>query len=157
MVLLIFAVPVVLACYFLFPRPTLIALVAVILIAAAVAIYVYVQQSDRNGSASLVVGTSTGTDGCLDPAKPIFVQFTNGSDRQANVIRFRLIAKRPGFSIEAYSDYLTSYKIVEPKGVYGTCWALNHYRGLDTLPGSPSPKDFTWSVEISSVDFAGDG
>ncbi|KRB55173.1 hypothetical protein ASE04_05520 [Rhizobium sp. Root708] len=156
MILLLLAVPIVLVCYFLFPRPTLFALIVVIFVAAVVATYVYLQQSDRNDSASLVVGTSKGTDGCLDPAKPVFVQFTNGSERQANVIRFRLLAKRPGFSIEAYSDYLTSYKIIEPRGTYGTCWALNHYRGLETLPGGPSPKDLEWSVEISSVDFASD-
>ncbi len=157
MIFMIVAVPIVLVCYFLLPRPTLIALVAVISVVAAVAIYIYFQQADRNGSASLVVGTSTGTRGCLDPAKPVFVQLTNGSDRKANVVRFRLIAKRPGFSIEAYSDYLTSYKIIEPHGIYETCWALNRYRGLETLPDRPSPEDFEWSVDITSVEFAGDG
>jgi hypothetical protein len=157
MIFLIVAILVVLVCFFLFPRPTLIALIAVALVGAGVAIFVYFQQSGRNGSASLVTGTSTGTLNCLDRAKPVFVQLSNGSDRQVNVVRFRLIAKRPGFSIEAYSDYISSYKIIEPHGVYGTCWALNQYRGLETLPGKPSPKDFEWSVDISSVDFAGNG
>ncbi|MBB3393466.1 MULTISPECIES: hypothetical protein [unclassified Rhizobium] len=156
MIFMIVAVAILLVFFFLFPRPTLIALIAVIFVGAGVGVYVYFQQSDRNNSASLVVGTSTGTQGCLDPAKPVFVQLFNGSDQYVNVVRFRLVAKRPGFSIEAYSDYLSSYKIIEPHGVYGTCWALNQYRGLETLPDKPSPKDFEWNVDISSVDFAED-
>ncbi|CAN7701498.1 hypothetical protein [Rhizobium sp. LjRoot258] len=156
MIFMIVAVAIFLVFFFLFPRPTLIALIAVVFVGAGVAVYVYFQQSGRDNSASLVVGTSSGTQGCLDPAKPVFVRLFNGSDQQVNVVRFRLVAKRPGFSIEAYSDYLSSYKIIEPHGVYGTCWALNKYRGLETLPDKPSPKDFEWNVDISSVDFAED-
>ncbi|KQV81896.1 hypothetical protein [Rhizobium sp. Root1220] len=156
MIFLILAILVILVCFFLFPRPTLIASAVAVLFGCGVAAYVYFQQSDRNSSATLVVGTSTGGQGCPDPAKAVFVQLSNGSDRRVNVVRFRLIAKRPGFSIEEYSDYFSSYKIIEPHGIYGTCWTLNAYRGLETLPGKPSPKDFEWSVNISSVEFASD-
>jgi hypothetical protein len=156
MIFMIVAIPIVLVSFFLVPRATLIAVAAVVLAGAGVAVYVYLQQSERDGSASLVTGTSTGAKGCLDPAKPVFVQLSNGSNRQVNVVRFRLIAKRPGYSIQAYSDYFSSYKIIEPHGIYETCWALNQYRGLETMPDKPSPRDFDWSVEISSVDFAAD-
>jgi hypothetical protein len=154
MVFMVVAVPIVLVCFFLFPRRTLIVLAAVLSVALAVGLYLYFQQSGRQNAASLVSGTSTGTQGCTDPAKPVFVRLSNTSDRQVNVVRFRLIAKRPSFSSEAYSDYFTSDRIIEPHGVFGTCWALNQYRGLQTLPGKPSPGDFEWSVDISSVDFA---
>ena len=154
MILLIVAIAIFVVFFFLFPRPALVALAIIIATVACIGAYLYYQQSGRNTSASLVTATSTGTQGCADPAKPVFVEITNGSDRQVDAVRFRLIAKRPGYSVEAYADYLTSYKIIEPKAVYGTCFALNHYRGLDTL--NLSPADLDWSVEISSVDFAGD-
>ncbi len=155
MVFMVVAVPVVLVCFLLFPRHTLMVLVAVVGVGLAAGLYLYFQQSDRLNSASLVSGTSSGTSGCQDPEKPVFVELSNASDRQVNIVRFRLIAKRPGFSGEAYSDYFTSDKIIVPHGSYGSCWALNRYRGLETLPGRPAPGDFQWSVDISSVDFAG--
>lgn len=155
MIFMIVAVPIVLVCFFLFPRPTLIAIASILFVAALVGLYMLLQQSDRNDAASLVHGTSSGTQGCADPNKPVFVELSNGADRQLNVVRFRLIAKRPGFSTEAYSDYFTSDKIIAPHQTFGSCWALNQYRGLSTLPGKPSPDDFEWSVDISSVDFAG--
>jgi hypothetical protein len=154
MIFMIVAVPIVLVCFFLFPRPTLAALALILLVGALVGLYMFFQQSDRNGAADLVHGTSSGTEGCTDPAKPVFVELSNGSDRQLNVVRFRLIAKRPGFSSEAYSDYFTSDKIIAPHKTFGSCWALNQYRGLSTLPGKPSPADFEWFLDISSVDFA---
>lgn len=157
MVFMIVAVPVVLVCFFLFPRRTLIGLAVVLCIAAVVGLYLYLQQSDRQNAASLVTGTSSGTVGCTDPAKPVFVTLSNASGHQVNVVRFRLIARRPGFSGEAYSDYFTSTRIIAPHSEFGSCWGLNQYRGLDTMPGRPSPGDFEWSVDISSVDFAGNG
>jgi hypothetical protein len=154
MVFMVVAVPIVLVCFFLFPRRTLIALAAVVCLGAVVGLYLYLKQSDGQNAASLVTGTSSGIEGCVDPARPVSVQLSNGSDRQVNVVRFRLIAKRPGFSTETYSDYFTSDKIIEPHAVFARCWALNPYRGLETLPGKPLPGDFVWSVDISSVEFA---
>jgi hypothetical protein len=154
MIFLIVAVPIVVVCFFLAPRQTLIAVACMLLVAAGVGLYVYSQQTDRNSLASLVSGTSTGSKTCPDPAKSVFVTLSNGSARQVNVVRFRLIARRTGHSSEVYSDYFSTDKIIAPHGEFGTCWTLNPYRGLDTLPGKPSPADFDWSVEISSVDFA---
>jgi hypothetical protein len=155
MIFMVIAVPIVLVCFLLFPRHTLIVVASLACVGAAVGLYLYFQQSDRLNSASLVSGTSSGTSGCQDPDKPVFVELSNVSDRQVNIVRFRLIAKRPGFSGEVYSDYFSSDKIIAPHSEYGSCWALNRYRGLDTLPGRPAPADFEWSVDISSVDFAG--
>jgi hypothetical protein len=157
MIFMVVAVPVVLVCFFLFPRRTLIALAVVLCVGAVVGLTLYLKQSDRQNAASLVTGTSTGIDGCVDPARPVFVELSNASDRQVNVVRFRLIAKRPGFSGEAYSDYFSSDRIIAPHATFGSCWALNRYRGLETMPGKPSPGDFEWSVDISSVDFASNG
>ncbi|MBB3965372.1 hypothetical protein [Rhizobium metallidurans] len=154
MIFLVIAVPIVVVCFLLAPRPTLIAVACMLLVGAGVGFYVYFQQTDRNSLAALVSGTSTGGQGCPDPAKSVFVTLANASDRQVNVVRFRLIAKRSGHSSEVYSDYFTTDKIIEPRSEFGNCWTLNPYRGLDTLPGKPSPADFDWSVEISSVDFA---
>jgi hypothetical protein len=157
MVFMVVAVPIVLVCFFLFPRRTLIVLAIVVCVGAVVGAYLYLQQSGRQSAASLVTGASTGTKSCVDPARPVFVELSNASDRQVNVVRFRLIARRPGFSGEAYSDYFTSDRIIAPHAAIGSCWALNQYRGLETMPGKPSPSDFEWSVDISSVDFAGNG
>ena len=131
------------------------ALAAFAVAGAGIGAYFYFQQSDRENMAGLVTATSS-TRGCETADKPVFVELSNGADRTVNTVRFRLIAKRPGFSVETYSDYLSSYKIIGPHESYGTCWALNSYRGLQTLPGNPSPGDLDWSVEISSVEFAGD-
>lgn len=155
MIYLLVAIPIIFVCFLLSPRSTLAALLAVIAAVAVVGVYVYLQQSDRNGLASQVRGTSSGTASCSDPAKTVAVTLSNDTDRQVNVVRFRLIAKRPGYSDEAYSDYFTSSKIIEPHGTFETCWTLNQYRGLETLPGKPAPSEFDWSVDISSVDFAG--
>lgn len=155
MIFLIVAVVVFVVFFFLFPRPALIALAVFIVAGGGIAAFFYSQQSGRDDMARLVVGKSS-TRGCETAEKPVFVELSNGSDRAINTVRFRLIAKRPGFSIETYSDYLSSYKIIGPHETYGTCWALNSYRGLQTLPGNPSPGDLDWSVEISSVEFAGD-
>ncbi len=156
MIFMIVAVPLVLACFLLFPRPTATAFALVLSIGMAVGAYVYFQQSDSSSMASLVSGTSTGSQSCTDPESAVFVTLSNGSDRQVNVVRFRLIAKRPGYSNEAYSDYFSSDKIIAPHSDFGSCWTLNRYRGLDTMPGKPSPREFEWSVEISSVDFGSD-
>lgn len=156
MILLIAAVVVILVFFVLFPRPTLIALIGIVIVGASVGTFIYFQQSDRNSLAGQVTGTSKGTEGCSDPEKPVFVAFSNGSGKQVNVIRFRLVGKRPGFSVDTYSDYLTSYKIIAPHETYGACWALNHYRGLQSAPDGLTPADLQWSVDISSVDFAGD-
>ncbi|RDJ05624.1 hypothetical protein [Rhizobium grahamii] len=155
MIFLIVAVPIIIVCLLLFPRPTLTALVLFLSVGAVVGVYIYVQQSDSSGPAGMVSGTSTGASACDDPARTVLVKLSNASDRQLNVVRFRLIAKRPGYSNELYSDYFTSNKIIAPHSVFETCWALNQYRGLETLPGKPLASDFEWSVEISSVEFAG--
>jgi len=152
MIFLVVAVPIILVFFLLSPRPTLIALIIVLSVGAVVAIYLYFQQSDRNGPA-MVSGSSTGTGGCDDHARTVLVKLSNASDRQVNVVRFRLIAKRAGYSNETYSDYFTSNKIIAPHSDFESCWALNQYRGLETLPGKPLASDFEWSVEISSVDF----
>jgi len=156
MILLIAAVVVIVVFFVLFPRPTLIALTGIIILGAAVGAFIYLQQSDRNSLASQVTGSTRGTTDCAEPDKPVFVEFSNGSSKQVNVIRFRLVGKRPGFSVETYSDYLTSYKIIAPHDAYGACWALNRYRGLQSSPDKTAPADLQWSVDISSVDFEGD-
>jgi len=153
MIFLVVAVPIILVFFLLSPRPTLVALIIVLSVGAVVAVYLYFQQSDRNGLAAMVSGSSTGTGGCDDHARTVLVKLSNASDRQVNVIRFRLIAKRAGYSNETYSDYFTSNKIIAPHSEFESCWALNQYRGLETLPGKPLASDFEWSVEISSVDF----
>lgn len=154
MILLIVAVVIVIVFFFLFPKPTLVTLTALVVVGGGVATFIYFQQTNRDGSSASIEGTSSGTKGCVDPARPVFVRLFNGSGQQVDVVRFRLIAKRRGFSIEYYSDYLTSYKIIEPGGTYDDCWALNQYRGLQTLPDKLTPQELDWSVEISSVEFA---
>ncbi|NLS07287.1 hypothetical protein HGP14_28790 [Rhizobium sp. P32RR-XVIII] len=156
MIVLIVAVVIVVVFFFLFPRPTLIAITALGAVGIGIATFIYFQQSSRDGSITSIKGTSSGADGCVDPAKPVFVRLLNGSKQQVDVVRFQLIAKRRGFSVEYYSDYLTSYKIIAPGGTYDDCWALNQYRGLQTLPEKLTPQELDWSVEISSVEFASD-
>lgn len=153
MIFLIVAVVIVVVFFFLFPRPTLLALTLLILAGVGVAIVIYFQQTGRESSITSITGTSSGSVGCSDPARPVFVRLFNGSGQQLDVVRFRLVAKRHGFSVEYYSDYLTSYKIIQPGDTYDDCWALNQYRGLQTLPEKLTPAQLDWSVEISSVEF----
>ncbi|MBX5195729.1 hypothetical protein HJB82_10375 [Rhizobium sp. NZLR10] len=154
MILLIIGMVFVVAFFFFFPKPTLFALAAVLVAGIGVAIFLYFQQASHDGSITSIKGTSRGTEGCAESTSPVFVRLFNGSGQQVDVIRFRLVAKRPGFSVEYYSDYLTSYKIIEPGGTYDNCWSLNQYRGLQTLPEKLTPSQLDWSVEISSVEFA---
>ncbi|MBB3310121.1 hypothetical protein FHT78_001864 [Rhizobium sp. BK196] len=154
MILLIVAVVIVIVFFFLFPKPTLLTLTGVVVVGGVVATFIYFQQNKPRWIECLGRRLSSGTKGCPDPARPVFVRLFNGSRQQVNVVRFRLIAKRRGFSIEYYSDHLTSYKIIEPGGTYDDCWALNQYRGLQTLPDKLTPQELDWSVEISSVEFA---
>ncbi len=156
MILLIVGVAMIVGFFLFFPKPTLIALAALVIVGAGIAIFFYVQQADQDGSLASIKASSTGTQSCTDPGKPIFVQLANGSGKQVDVVRFRLVARRPGFSVEYYSDYLTSYKIIAPGATYGDCWALNQYRGLQTLPEKLGPQQLDWSVEIISVEFARD-
>jgi hypothetical protein len=156
MILLIIGVAVIVVFFLFFPKPTLIALTALAILGAGIASLFYVQQADQDGSVTSIKATSAGTQGCTDPGRPIFVRLANGSGKQVDVVRFRLVAKRPGFSVEYYSDYLTSYKIIAPGTTYDDCWALNQYRGLQTLPEKLAPQQLDWSAEITSVEFAGD-
>jgi len=156
MILLIFGVVIVVVFFLLFPKPTLIAVAALVVAGAGVGTFLFFQQTSDKGSITAVKGTSKGTKGCLNPSKPVSTEISNGSNRQVDVVRFRLLAKRPGFSVEYYSDYLTSYKIIAAGATYEDCWALNQYRGLQTLPEKLTPQQLDWSVEITSVEFAED-
>lgn len=87
------------------------------------------------------------TGGC-EPTHPLLISFKNNSNKTLNYVSFSVHGKRPGYSRDAYSDYLlSSDKILPPGSVHFGCWGIRSYQEPD------EPLGLEWAAEVSTVSF----
>jgi hypothetical protein len=86
---------------------------------------------------------------CKTGGYPLFIGFTNKSDKTVDRVWFGIVAKVPGHSTNV-SDYktLSSDKIIKPDEGFGTCYSLPKL-STDELPST-----LEWSLRDIRLQFS---
>jgi hypothetical protein len=151
-------------CLLAFPKQAVWILAGVVVAAGALIFYLY-QDSRRSAElekqlaeqrarefAQIEVIADGDATACPNSGTPIAITIKNGSPTQTlKAISFNLEGHRRGFSsVVSSARNLISDKIIEPGGVYTTCWPLPPY---SHIPDGVTPQMLQWTAIKQTISW----
>ncbi|MCB5203979.1 hypothetical protein LH464_16035 [Neorhizobium sp. T786] len=141
---------------FFFNRKAGYAVLALACVVGAVLSVVTKRETERHSTEheAISVKASVDSQACTDPARPIRIEFSNGSGRTVERLSFSLIAREEENPSIVYRAFLRSDHIIGPNEASVACYELLPHGFSASRRGDHQLDNLQWSVGISMIGFA---